>query len=422
MAVANETSSVGASVTKELPLSVRLLLNAGHAIDHMYLLIFAAAVGVIAIDFGFDRWEDLMPFGVGAFILFGLGAVPAGRLGDLWGRRQMMLVFFFGMGASTLIAALAHSAWQIAIALTLMGAFASIYHPVGIPMLVQHAARPGMAIGINGLAGNLGVAVAALTTGFLVKWLGWRAAFAVPSAIAFTCAILFWVCCPKETEPPAKRRAKAKVQLPPKLLARALLVLTMAAVSGNMLFNLTTNGNGQLMVERFRGVIEDPALLGTLLAIVYAIGALAQIVVGRLLDRFEVKPLFLIVALSQIPLLLLASYAHGWLLYAALIGCMVFIFGAIPFVDVVIVRYVDDRMRSRVAGIRFAVSLGISALAVWILGPFVKTAGFDALFMFMAVVALCTVLTVSLLPGERSIQKARQEGGLDSLASPEAGG
>jgi len=100
------------------------------------------------------------------FYLFGIGALPAGRLGDLWGRRQMMLVFFFGMGVTTLLAAISQSAWQLAAALTLMGAFASIYHPVGIPMLVQYSTRPGLTIGFNGLAGNLGVAVAALLTGF----------------------------------------------------------------------------------------------------------------------------------------------------------------------------------------------------------------------------------------------------------------
>lgn len=385
------------------PMPVRLLLNAGHAIDHMYLLVFAAAVAVIAVDFGFTRWEDLMPFGVGAFILFGLGALPAGRLGDLWGRRQMMLVFFFGMSGSMLLAALSQSAWQMAAALTVMGAFASIYHPVGIPMLVQHSSRPGMAIGINGLAGNLGVAVAALVTGLLVKWFGWRAAFIVPALLAFVCGWLFMRYCPREATPPVKGSIKARVQLPPKLLVRALMVLTMASVSANMLFNFTTNGNGQLMVERFRGVIEDPAMLGVLLALVYGIGAFAQVVVGRLLDRIAVKPLFLSIVLMQIPLLLLVSVSHGWVLYAALIGCMIFIFGAIPFVDVVIVRYVDDRIRSRVAGFRLAVSLGISAFAVWILGPFVKSVGFDSLFMFMALISVCTFCVVLLLPGERAV-------------------
>ena len=61
------------------------MLNIGHALDHLFLLIFATAVGTIAAEFGFTRWEDLMPYGVGAFFLFGLGSLPSGRLGDLWG-------------------------------------------------------------------------------------------------------------------------------------------------------------------------------------------------------------------------------------------------------------------------------------------------------------------------------------------------
>ena len=88
-----------------------MLLNVAHAFDHMFLLIFATAVATIAADFGFARWEDLMPYGVGAFFLFGLGALPSGRLGDLWGRRSMMIIFFFGMGASALLCALVTSAW-----------------------------------------------------------------------------------------------------------------------------------------------------------------------------------------------------------------------------------------------------------------------------------------------------------------------
>ena len=59
--------------------------------------------------------------------------------------------------------ALANGPWTIAIALTLLGTFAAIYHPVGIPMLVQGAKNPGFTIGVNGLAGNLGIAVAIQT-------------------------------------------------------------------------------------------------------------------------------------------------------------------------------------------------------------------------------------------------------------------
>ncbi|SEK16157.1 MULTISPECIES: MFS transporter [unclassified Variovorax] len=381
---------------------VAALLNIGHAVDHMFLLIFATAVSAIATDFGFERWEDLMPYGVGAFFVFGLGSLPSGRLGDLWGRRSMMVLFFFGMGAAALLASITRSAWEMAGALTLIGLFASIYHPVGIPMLLQQSARPGATIGLNGLVGNLGIAVAAALTGLLVKWLGWRAAFAVPGLVSIAVGFVFVFVCPPERESPAKRPGGAAITLPAGLLARALAIMTAAAATSSLLFNFTTNGNAQLLTERLRGVAEDPALLGALLGSVYAVASLAQLVVGRLIDRMPLKPLYMGVTLAQVPLLLLASQAQGWWLYGALLCAMTFIFGAIPFTDAMIVRYVDDRIRSRVAGMRLAVSLSVSSLAVWMLGPVVKGMGFGTLLCVLAAISLCTAAVVGLLPREHA--------------------
>jgi MFS family permease len=135
--------------------SAILLLNVAHAVDHMFLLIFATAVATIAAEFGFARWEDLMPFGVGAFVMFGLGSLPAGRLGDLWGRRAMMVVFFFGIGASSLLASLAQGPWQLAAALTLIGTFASIYHPGRHSHAAAGRGTPGRPHRRQRLVGNL---------------------------------------------------------------------------------------------------------------------------------------------------------------------------------------------------------------------------------------------------------------------------
>ena len=374
-----------------------ILLNVGHAIDHMFLLIFATAVASIAQEFGFARWEDLMPYSAGAFFLFGIGSLPSGRLGDLWGRRSMMLVFFFGMGLSAILVAFTRGPWSIAAALALLGAFSSIYHPVGIPMLVQGAPNPGRTIGFNGLAGNLGIAVAALVTGFFVKYFGWRAAFVVPGLLSIACGIAFARIAPRESEPPARRSGRAIV-LPRATMTRIVAVMTLTAISGSLLFNFTTNGNGQLLRERFVGVVEDPATLGVLLALVYAIASLAQVVVGRLIDRYPLRRIYLSIVLVQAPLLAMAAVAQGWWLFALQTAFMVSIFGAIPFTDAMIVRYVDDRMRSRVTGIRLAVSFGVSSLAVWLLGPAVKSAGFQTLLFAMSGIALCTLLFVLWLP------------------------
>jgi len=399
---AEAATAMSSAEAAEHPGSVVLLLNMGHALDHLFLLIFATAVGAIATDFGYARWEDLMPYSVGAFFMFGIGSVPSGRLGDLWGRRPMMLVFFYGLGAAALLTALAQNSWQLAIALTLVGAFASIYHPVGIPMLVQKTRRPGALIGINGLAGNLGVAGAALLTGLLVKWWGWRAAFVVPGLISIGCGVAFNLVAEAQTHAPGRLRKPPEIVLSRRQLSRVLFIMTAAAITGSLLFNFTTNGNTQFLTERFDGLIHDPALIGLLLAAIYTLASLTQVVVGHLIDRVPLKRLYLGMAVVQIPWLVFAALASGWWLFFALLGAMVFIFGAIPFTDAMIVKYVDDSIRSRVAGMRLAVSFGVSSLAVWALGPVVKAFSFETLFLMMAVISLGTASLVTLLPADQT--------------------
>lgn len=374
-----------------------LLLNIAHALDHLVLLIFATAVGSIAVEFGFERWEDLMPFTTGAFILFGLGSLPAGRLGDLWGRRPMMVVFFFGLGLATALAGLAQGPWQLAAALTLIGAFSAIYHPVGIPMLLQGSSTPGRTIGINGLAGNLGIAIAAVLTGFLIEWAGWRMAFMVPGLIAIVCGVLFLRVAPAEREAPA-RRASKMLDMPETVRRKVLIVMVMTAVTSSFVFNLTTNGNPELLKDRLPVLSTDPSTLGLILGGIYVIASLAQLVVGRLIDRMPIRRLMLSILSLQPLAFLIAAHTQGWAMVIAMTVFMLLVFGAIPFTDAIVARFVDDRMRSRVSGLRLTISFTISSTAVWALGPFVKQSGFTTLLFVLAAITTCSALIASRLP------------------------
>ena len=376
--------------------SVQLLLNAAHALDHLVLLIFASAVSLIAIDLGVDRWEDLMPYTTGAFLMFGLGSIPAGRLGDLWGRRKSMLLFFFGTAASCFLVALSSESWHLAVSLTVLGIFASIYHPVGIPMLLRHASRPGAAIGWNNLAGNLGVALAALITGITVSLAGWRAAFVLPGLLALFLGVAFMRLAPQEPESPAK--ANKQAENTPFVfngdIKRALIVMTLAACASSILFNFTTNSNTELFKIKLDGLLESPAQIGFVLALLYAIAGVSQVVMGRLTDRFALRPLFLGVVSLQVFFLLVAAFAEGWLFYAAGLGFMAAIFGAIPFSDVIMVRFIDDRLRSRVAGMRLGISFFVGSVAVFLLGPVVKAIGFQVTLVGLAAIACLTLFVV----------------------------
>ena len=376
-----------------------LLLNLGHAMDHWVLAIFLYTVSVIAGVWGAD-WKALTPYAFGASFMFGAGSIVSGKLGDQWGRRAMMVLFFAGMGVSCLVIALCQNKWQIGAALTVMGAFASIYHPVGIPMLVQKAEKPGFVIGVNGLVGNLGIALGSSVSVLLATRYGWQAAYIVPGVICLIAAVLFAVLVPKEEEAPARRKNKV-LDLPPNVMARVFFIMTCAAVSGSIVFNFTTNGNGEMLKARIAELASSPWLLSMALLVIFSVASLMQIVVGALIDRYPLKNIYLPILICQIPLFLLASQVDGWALLVVTTLFMVFVFGAIPFTDAMIVKYIDDRLRSRVTGMRLAIGFGVSSLVTAGIGPSVKEAGFPVLLMLLAGVACVTTFAISFLPNER---------------------
>src|ERR687891_241590 len=157
-------------------------LNFAHAVDHYVMLIFPTVViGLVAI---YQRsYDDLLFLATASFFAFGIFSLPAGWLADRWSRRNMMALFYFGCGVSLLGAALAPNLILLAVALSPLGMFAAIYHPVGTAMLIEQATSRGRSLAFNGVCGNLGVAFAAGITALLASVIGWRAAFIVPAVI-----------------------------------------------------------------------------------------------------------------------------------------------------------------------------------------------------------------------------------------------
>jgi MFS family permease len=288
----------------------------------------------------------------------------------------------------------------MAVALTVLGSFASIYHPVGIPMLLRDAARPGAVIGWNNMAGNLGIAFAALLTGFTVSLWGWRAGFLIPGLVCLALGLLFMRLAPEETLTPAKANHPRRHQSTASDTSRALIVITLAASTGSVLYNFTTNGNTELFRERLSHIVSDPAQLGLLLSAVYVIAAISQVVVGRLTDKVALRPLYLGMVCAQVVFFLLATQASGWWFGLAALGFMAAIFGAIPFTDAIMVRYVDDRQRSRMTGLRIGIAFMVSSVVVAGLGPVVKAMGFAFALFVMAAIAALTLVAIWQLPSD----------------------
>jgi MFS family permease len=170
-----------------------LLLNIGHFLDHLFMLVFATVAALtLSREWGLG-YGDLIKYATPGFFAFGLFALPAGWLADRWNRDGMMCVFFAGIGTASILTGFAQSPMQVGIGLFAIGVFAAIYHPVGLAIVTEKWKNTGMRIAVNGVWGNLGVASAALLTGYLIDNGSWRMAFIVPGAISIGIAIAYGV-------------------------------------------------------------------------------------------------------------------------------------------------------------------------------------------------------------------------------------
>jgi len=381
-------------------------INLGHFVDHLAMLVFPTVVIALAREWQ-QPYSELLPMALGGFIAFGAFALPAGWLADHWSRYKMMAVFFFGIGAALFLTGFAQSAWQIGVGLFVTGMFAAIYHPVGIAMLVAAPEKMGRALGWNGLWGNLGLAAAALISGALMDAFGWRAAFFVPGALSIAVGAAFLMLVP-DPGPVQKRSKSIGLHIDRATMTRIFAILLVATACGGVIFNSTTVAMPKVFDERLSALTHTNFGIGALVAVVYTMAAFAQVVMGTLIDRFDLRRLMIGVALAQIPLLALAANLEGWAMLGAALLMMLAIFGQIPLNDAVVGRYVADEYRARVLSVRYVVSLGVAAVAVPLISILHRTqGGFRYVFLVLAALAAAMLVCSLFFPSRREFTQAR---------------
>jgi len=382
-------------------------LNLGHLLDHLSMLVFPTAVVALAREWGVS-YSSLLPMAIGGFIAFGAFAIPAGWLADHWSRYRVLAIFFFGIGGSLFLTGFAREPWHIAAGLTLTGAFAAIYHPVGIAMLVSATAKMGRVLGWNGLWGNLGLATAALLTGALVDFAGWRAAFFVPGIVCIAAGAAFLVLV-RDPGRAAKSSKGIGLHIDGRTMVRIFAVLLIATACGGIIFNSTTVSMPKVFDERLRALTQTNVGIGALVAVVYSIAAFAQVAMGALIDRFELRRLMIGVALAQIPLLALAANLQGWAMLGAAVLMMLAVFGQIPLNDAIVGKYCADEYRARVLAVRYVVSLGVAAVGVPLVAVLHSThGGFGSMFMVLAALAGGMLLASLFFPSRDALAASRQ--------------
>ena len=367
-------------------------VNIAHALDHFVLLIYPTAVIAIAAERQLS-YASLIGLATGAFVAFGLFSLPMGWLADRMGRRNLLAIFFGGCGIACLGLSTANSPVMFGIWLFVLGVFSAIYHPIGSTMLVSHTSQLGRDLGINGVWGNLGAALASGITALLAASLGWRAAFILPGLVCLLAGIAFVRLVPGDGDSHGKS-GNTHAVIPVVRPMTLFLLFAAAIVAGGMTFNITTIALPKIIDER-AGASLPLVLIGSLATLVFVFGALTQLLMGRLVDRFTLPRIFVGLSILQPLGLGLAALTSGIPMLAGLVLAMAAIYGQVVVNDAMVARYVPAQYRARAFSVRYFLGFTTSGLAVPLIALLHGMSGFtlvlSAAATFGTVIFLCSL-------------------------------
>jgi MFS family permease len=381
-----------------------LYLNVGHFLDHLFMLIFASVAALrLNSEWGMS-YAELVPYATPGFIAFGLCAILAGWIADKWSREGMIVIFFIGIGLSSILAGMSSGPLQIAASLTLVGVFAAIYHPVGLAIVVHDRQRTGIPLAINGIFGNMGVASAALLTGFMIDNAGWRSAFYVPGIISILLGISYLMFvragisgAASEAPTVSAGRQSTPAAKPRHVLLRVFAIIFFTTALGGLIFQSTTFALPKIFAERLTDFAGTATRVGWYAFLVFSLAALAQLVIGYLVDRHSIRAVFAAVALLQAVFFFIMTQLSGIAALLVAIAFMFAVFGQIPINDVLVGRMARSEWRSRAYALRYVVTFSVMASG-WVHG----TWGFDRLFQILAFAAATIFCATLLLPASES--------------------
>ena len=367
-------------------LTAIIFSNVGHGFSHMFTILYATAVLYLPKVFDLSYGELLGLSSLG-LILFGVAALPAGWLGDRWSQIGMMAIFFIGIGVGAIIVGLAVGPEGLFIGLTLIGLFASIYHPVGIAWVVALAKKQGMTLGINGVFGNAGSAIAPVFVGLMIDYVTWRAAFIIPGVLSIIVGIGLlsvwragWVReVTRDRTPTFAPDSSAFV--------RVFIVLTITMACTGFVYAGLTNTMPKLMeMGLSTALAASYTEIGIFVGIVSGLASLSSIFGGWMADRYSARSIYIIFWALQIPILFTIVSLSDVSLLVAVLLVLSFMLAFAAAENMLVAQYTPFRWRAVAYGAKFVLALGVGGLTVHLAGwLFDRDGDFSVLFALITI-------------------------------------
>ena len=381
--------------------------SAGHTLCHLQVLLFPTVLLALEVEMELS-YKELAALAVPAAFLFGAGALPAGWLGDRWSKTNLLEIFFYGTGASTIITGFAHTPLMLGIGLAGIGLFASIYHPVGMSWLVSRTSKTGTALGVNGLFGSFGFVLAPLVAGSFTGLWSWRVAFIIPGIVCLCVGILFSISLRtflEDVENPIHKAAYESSSS--KNIWMTFGLMGMALFLSGMFHQIV-----QFSLPKdfdLRVLLTSGSLLGTgsMVPLVYGAGAIGQLLCGRLADHYSERQLYCSLFLITVPIVALASQLTEIPLVLSMMLAVFLSSGALPVENTLLVRYAPSHRHGMVFGSKLLLGFGFSASGIYLSGWIYDLSGsFNWLYALLVLLASAVAIIAFFLPGQRVLQPA----------------
>ena len=151
--------------------------------------------------------------------------VSVGRLGDITGRRRLLLIGIFLFTAASVLCGVAPTLWLLIAARALQGLGAAIMMALAMAFVSETVpkAKTGSAMGLLGTMSAIGTALGPSLGGVLISGLSWRAIFLVNVPLGILTYFLAYRTLPADRRGPKTERAAFDT------VGTLLLALTLAA-------------------------------------------------------------------------------------------------------------------------------------------------------------------------------------------------
>src|SRR6202007_2807734 len=166
----------------------------------------------------------------------------------------------------------------------------------------------GRALGLNGIAGSIGLATAAFVAGALAQAIGWGAALIIPGALGGHHGAGLLFCLGGERLVAAGVDRRLEPEASRNDVVRTFIVLSFTMLADGTISQSITVALPKAFAAGLTGLTDGGTLdAGGFVTLVFLVAATAQLAGGWLADRFAMKAVYVLAWAAQVPLFVIAA-------------------------------------------------------------------------------------------------------------------